>query len=84
MSKIILLRSKCLPLAASPMLAVAAGPAWCEEKSFSMVQVGSTGPVSSPEGAIVARFNSHWRLEAPGVWRVVFDNGYDVCNCPKT
>ncbi len=42
----------------------------------------STGPVSNP-GKVFARFNSIWRLEAPGVWRVVFDNGADVCNCPK-
>lgn len=43
----------------------------------------SIGPVSNPDGVIVARFNSIWRLEAPGVWRVVFDSGSDVCNCPK-
>jgi ketosteroid isomerase-like protein len=43
----------------------------------------STGPVANPDGKIFARFNSIWRLEAPGVWRVVFDSGSDVCNCPK-
>lgn len=43
----------------------------------------STGPVSNPDGKVFARFNSIWRLEAPGVWRVVFDSGSDVCNCPK-
>jgi ketosteroid isomerase-like protein len=43
----------------------------------------STGPVSNPDGKIFARFNSIWRLEAPGVWRVVFDSGSEVCNCPK-
>lgn len=43
----------------------------------------STGPVSNPDGVVFARFNSTWRLEAPGVWRVVFDNGSEVCNCPK-
>jgi ketosteroid isomerase-like protein len=43
----------------------------------------STGPVFSPDGKVFARFNSIWRLEAPGVWRVVFDSGSDVCNCPK-
>ena len=43
----------------------------------------STGPVSNPDGKVFARFNSTWRLEAPGVWRVVFDSGSDVCNCPK-
>jgi hypothetical protein len=24
---------------------------------------------------VVGRFNSIWRREAPGVWRVVFDKG---------
>ena len=43
----------------------------------------STGPVANPDGKIFARFNSIWRLEAPGVWRVVFDSGSEVCNCPK-
>jgi ketosteroid isomerase-like protein len=35
----------------------------------------STGPVRDTSGKIIARFNSVWRLEAPGVWRVVFDKG---------
>ena len=41
----------------------------------------STGPVYDPTGAVVGRFNSIWRLEAPGRWRVVFDKGSPVCNC---
>ncbi|MBC8119481.1 MAG: nuclear transport factor 2 family protein [Burkholderiaceae bacterium] len=43
----------------------------------------STGPVMNPDGVLIARFNSIWRLEAPGQWRVVFDHGSEVCNCPK-
>lgn len=35
----------------------------------------STGLVRDPEGEVVARFNSIWRLEAPGVWRVIYDKG---------
>ena len=35
----------------------------------------STGPVRDPAGRPIARFNSVWRLEAPGVWRIVFDKG---------
>lgn len=35
----------------------------------------STGLVRDPDGKVVGRFNSIWRLEAPGVWRVVFDKG---------
>jgi ketosteroid isomerase-like protein len=35
----------------------------------------STGPVHDAAGRPVARFNSVWRLEAPGKWRIVFDKG---------
>jgi len=35
----------------------------------------STGPVRDLRGKVIARFNSIWRLEADGVWRVVFDKG---------
>jgi uncharacterized protein (TIGR02246 family) len=44
----------------------------------------SIGPVMEPGGAVVARFYSVWRLDGPGVWRIVFDNGYDVCSCAGT
>jgi ketosteroid isomerase-like protein len=43
----------------------------------------SEGPVSQPDGKTVARFFSTWRREGDGRWRVVFDNGYNLCNCPK-
>jgi len=35
----------------------------------------SSGPVRDPSGKVFARFNSIWRQEAPGVWRIVFDKG---------
>ena len=35
----------------------------------------SSGPVRDPAGQPIARFNSVWRLEAPGTWRIVFDKG---------
>lgn len=35
----------------------------------------STGLVRDPKGKVIGRFNSVWRQEAPGVWRVVFDKG---------
>jgi ketosteroid isomerase-like protein len=43
----------------------------------------STGPVRDTSGKIIARFNSVWRLEAPGVWRVVFDKGSPFSPGPK-
>jgi ketosteroid isomerase-like protein len=39
----------------------------------------SVRPVSNPAGKVVGRFYSTWRLEGDGRWRVVFDDGYDVC-----
>ena len=43
----------------------------------------SSGPVYDPQGKLVARFTSVWRQERPGVWRIVFDKGSDVCDCAK-
>lgn len=41
----------------------------------------SSGPVFDPSGKLVATFTSIWRLEAPGVWKIVFDKGNDACDC---
>jgi ketosteroid isomerase-like protein len=41
----------------------------------------SSGPVRDPQGKLVARFTSVWRLEPDGQWRVVFDKGNAVCDC---
>ena len=43
----------------------------------------SSGPVRDASGALIATFTSIWRLEAPGIWRIVFDKGNDVCNCAE-
>jgi len=43
----------------------------------------SSGPVFDPSGKKFATFTSIWRLEAPGVWRVVFDKGNPECDCDK-
>lgn len=39
----------------------------------------TSGPVKDSKGEIIARFNSIWRLESGGRWRVVFDKGSPVC-----
>jgi ketosteroid isomerase-like protein len=39
----------------------------------------SSGPVHDPKGEIIGRFNSIWRLEADGRWRIVFDRGAPIC-----
>ena len=43
----------------------------------------SSGPVHDAQGRLIATFTSIWRQEAPGVWRIVFDKGNEVCDCPK-
>jgi len=42
----------------------------------------SSGPVRDPDGNVVATFNSIWRLEAPGEWRIIFDKGNRACADP--
>jgi ketosteroid isomerase-like protein len=39
----------------------------------------SSGPVRDASGRVIARFQSVWRLESPGQWRIVFDRGNAVC-----
>jgi ketosteroid isomerase-like protein len=41
----------------------------------------SSGPVRDPEGRRVGTFNSTWRLEGDGQWRVVIDIGCPPCRC---
>ena len=44
----------------------------------------STGPVRDRNGKLIGRFTSVWRLEAPHTWRIVFDQGCEVCaECAK-
>lgn len=35
----------------------------------------SSGSVRDPAGTVIGLFNSIWRLESPGQWKVVFDKG---------
>lgn len=49
------------------------------ETSGSGLLGATEGPVYSRDGKLIARFYSTWRLEKDGHWRIVFDNGYDVC-----
>lgn len=43
----------------------------------------SSGPVFNPKGERVGTFNSIWRRERDGRWKVVFDKGCDVCKCAQ-
>jgi ketosteroid isomerase-like protein len=44
----------------------------------------SSGPVFDPSGKQVATFNSIWRREADGRWKVLFDKGSGYCPPPAT
>lgn len=42
----------------------------------------SSGPVLTPDGQRVATFNSVWRREPSGEWKIVFDKGSRDCPAP--
>lgn len=41
------------------------------------------GPVLLTDGTVIATFYTTWRFQSDGTWKVVFDNGYDTCDCRK-
>src|SRR5262245_4981008 len=41
----------------------------------------SSGPVRDPQGNRAGTFNSVWRREAGGKWRIIFDKGCPRCDC---
>jgi ketosteroid isomerase-like protein len=44
----------------------------------------SSGPVFDPAGNRVGAFNSVWRRQPDGAWKIVFDKGCPECDCaPK-
>ena len=43
----------------------------------------SSGPVHDPQGKLIGTFTSTWRLEAHGVWRIIFDKGDEACESPN-
>lgn len=58
-----------------------------EPKDVEVLESGtlgiSAGPVYDPQGKVVGVFNSIWRLEAPGRWRIIFDRGGCPCGEEK-
>ena len=42
----------------------------------------SSGPVRDPEGRRIGTYNSVWRRESDGRWRIVFDKGCPPCDSP--
>jgi len=43
----------------------------------------TSGPVLAPDGSRIGTFNSVWRREPDGSWKVVFDRGCPDCECPS-
>ena len=43
----------------------------------------SSGPVFSPDGKQTGVFNSIWRRERDGSWKVIFDKGCPPCDCNR-
>ena len=41
----------------------------------------SSGPVFNGDGKRVGTFNSVWRRESDGNWKIVIDNGCPPCDC---
>jgi ketosteroid isomerase-like protein len=41
----------------------------------------SSGPVRDPQGRRIGTFNSIWRREPDGSWKVLFDKGCPPCDC---
>jgi ketosteroid isomerase-like protein len=41
----------------------------------------SSGPVRDPAGKRTSTFNSVWRREPGGAWKIVFDKGCPPCDC---
>jgi ketosteroid isomerase-like protein len=62
-----------------PFFEGAAAPFSWEPEQVDVLADGtlahSSGPVRDAQGRLILRFNSIWRQEAPGVWRIVFDKG---------
>lgn len=43
----------------------------------------SSGPVYDPAGKLISKFSSIWQRDLKGQWKIIFDHGWDVCDCQK-
>jgi len=69
----------------SPLFVGASAPFSWEPEVVEVLDSGdlafSSGPVRDPQGRRVGTFNSVWRRDAEGRWKVVFDRGCPPCDC---
>ena len=67
----------------NPFFEAAAAPFSWQPRQIEVLESGrlalSSGPVRGPDGTLIGTFNSIWRRNAAGEWKVVFDKGCDVC-----
>lgn len=80
------LRGKAAVAAAwKPLFEGAAAPFSWQPERVEVLDSGtlglSSGPIFDPKGNRTGTYNSIWRCEADGVWRIVFDNGCPPCDC---
>ena len=63
-----------------------AAPFSWQPESASVLDSGTlgltSGPIFIPDGTRVGTFNSVWRRQDNGSWKVVFDRGCPPCECP--
>ena len=63
----------------------AAAPFSWSSESVEVLDSGplahSSGPIIDAKGNRIGTFNSIWRRETDGSWKVVFDKGCDACRC---
>ena len=60
---------------------------WAPDRAVVLASgtlASTSGPVFDPSGKRTGTFNSVWRKDADGKWRVIFDSGCPECKCSET
>jgi ketosteroid isomerase-like protein len=69
-----------------PLFEGAAAPFSWQPEAATVLDSGtlglSAGPIFTPDGKRVGTFNSVWRRQDDGTWKVIFDRGCPPCECP--
>ena len=69
-----------------PLYEAPGAPFSWQPESATVLESGTlgltSGPIFTPDGSRVGTFNSVWRREPDGNWKLVFDRGCPDCECP--